>query len=539
MTIPRNAYKALESVVGPENITEDPAILLGYAYSMGVRFLPVGPEAAILPGSTEEVQGIVKVCNRYNVKYKAHSTGYGMHALPNVEGVVAVDLRRMDRIVDIDEENMYAVIEPYATAVQIQAEAMKRGLNCHVVTCGGHHSPLASATSYEGWSTMGLTTSQNARNLFGVEWVTPTGQIVRLGSPGCGAGWFSGDGPGPSLRGIIRGMFGAKGGLGIFTRIGYKLYPWPGPAEPERTGEHPQIGWEVPENFKYCFSYWKTWEDTIEAAYRITEERVAYVLNRLPPDQASWALVRSNNEYYELFEKKALHFKREHQKGFNIIIAARKESEFKYKMKVLEKIVEETKGKFLSFSPEQEAFLFGFHLHNNNVVRGARTTGTIGGSCFGHFESMGLVGKVVEEGERSLAEDYIRPHLLKGNDTEGFWGWPTEGKHWWQEGTFLVNDNSDAPKAGMQYMMKTINRIFDAKGGLGMQFNVNGALLAEMYGPKLGNVQDWMRKIKNAFDPQNSSDHVFYVSPASQEPSSGPDSPIMKFMNEMIKTKGQ
>ena len=75
----------------------------------------------------------------------------------------------------------------------------------------------------------GLAESLNERNLFGVEWVLPAGNGAQwLGSPGTGAGWFTADGPGPSLRGIMRGSVGALGGNGIFTRIGFKLYSWPG-----------------------------------------------------------------------------------------------------------------------------------------------------------------------------------------------------------------------------------------------------------------------------------------------------------------------
>ena len=81
---------------------------------------------------------------------------------------------------------------------------MKRGLDCHIVSAGPTHSPLASCTSIWGIGGKGLTESWNERNLFGVEWVLPTGDVVRLGSPGVGAGWFTADGPGPSLRGIMR-----------------------------------------------------------------------------------------------------------------------------------------------------------------------------------------------------------------------------------------------------------------------------------------------------------------------------------------------
>ena len=208
-------------------MTEDPGLATGYYYSWGVptgRWQPVVPRAVVLPENTVQVQGIVNVCNRYGLKFKAHSTGYSAWAFPGVPGAIMVDLRRMNKIIDIDEKNMFAVIEPYVTAAQLQAEAMKRGLDCQIVSAGPTHSPLALCTSCGGFGGKGLAESLNERNLFGVEWVLPAGNVVRLGSPGTGAGWFTADGPGPSLRGIMRGSVGALGGNGIFTRIGFKLY---------------------------------------------------------------------------------------------------------------------------------------------------------------------------------------------------------------------------------------------------------------------------------------------------------------------------
>ena len=93
--------------------------------------------------------------------------------------------------------------------------------------------------------------------------------------------------------------------------------------------------------------------------------------------------------------------------GFNIVIAARREHEFKYKMKVLEKIVEETKGKFLSLTPEQEEILFGACIHNGYVARGYRPTGSFSTS-FGHYESIALMKKIIEGGEKCM-EEYIKP----------------------------------------------------------------------------------------------------------------------------------
>ena len=88
MALSREAYKALESIVGVENISEEPAVLDSYAFQQwaeierhGSKFMP-RPEAAILPKSTEEVQAIVKACNQYKLKVKTHSTGWTYEGAP-------------------------------------------------------------------------------------------------------------------------------------------------------------------------------------------------------------------------------------------------------------------------------------------------------------------------------------------------------------------------------------------------------------------------------------------------------------------------
>ena len=93
MALKREIYRALEDVVGPENISEDPLILYSY--------VPLRPrleaitgaamprfEAVTLPQNTGEVQAIVRLCNRYKIQYKAASTSWGGYGDPAGPGVV-------------------------------------------------------------------------------------------------------------------------------------------------------------------------------------------------------------------------------------------------------------------------------------------------------------------------------------------------------------------------------------------------------------------------------------------------------------------
>ena len=115
MDLERGAYQALEDIVGPEYITQDPAIRDTYNQVWGNKLVfeekwSTRPAAVLLPGSTEEVQAIVRVCNRYKMTFKPFSSGFEiMSTALASENAIILDLRRMDKILDIDVKNMHAV----------------------------------------------------------------------------------------------------------------------------------------------------------------------------------------------------------------------------------------------------------------------------------------------------------------------------------------------------------------------------------------------------------------------------------------------
>jgi hypothetical protein len=289
MTLPRNIYTTLEDIVGTANISDDPAVLDSYRYSLAHTAIHLGPyyntftprgAAVLMPGSTEEVQAIVKLCNKYKIKFKASSTFWSAQGYPSEEGAIQLDMRRMDRILEIDEKNMYAVVEPGAIAATLQAETMKVGLNTHIAGSGCSCSVLASATSYFGSGPGNLYGGWYYDNLLGMEWVLPTGEIFRTGSLGSDCGWFCGEGPGPSMKGAARGFLGAKGSMGVFTKCAVKLFAWPGPESLPVEGTIPAYRAKLPDNFKaytLAFPSWKAW---VDAVYAIWDAGLGYLGHR-------------------------------------------------------------------------------------------------------------------------------------------------------------------------------------------------------------------------------------------------------------------
>jgi hypothetical protein len=289
MTLPKDIYRALEDIVGTKNLSDDPAVLDSYRYSLAHTAIHLGPyfdtftprgAAVLLPGSTEEVQAIVKLCNKHRIKFKASSTFWSAQGYPSAEDTLQLDMRRMDRIIEIDEKNMFAVIEPGVIGATLQAEAMKVGLNPHLPGSGCSCSILATATSYFGSGPSNLYGGWQYDNLLAMEWVMPTGDLIRTGSLGSGCGWFCGEGPGPSMKGIARGFLGAKGAMGVFTKCAVKLFAWPGPQILPVEGIVPAYRTPLPGNFRaytVAFPTWKAWAD---AVYLIWEAGLGYLAHR-------------------------------------------------------------------------------------------------------------------------------------------------------------------------------------------------------------------------------------------------------------------
>ena len=397
MALSKEAYRVLEDIVGPENISDDPALCDSYAFQYLAEtarpnqshFMP-RPVAALMPGSTVEIQAILKICNRYKIKVKPYSTGWYFFSAPlkDTDDTIQLDLRRMDRILEIDDKNMFAVVEPYVICAQLQAEVMKLGLNINVIGAGASTSPLASATSYSGGGPYSIWLGNNSENLLGLEWVMPRGDILRTGSLGSGAGWFCGEGPGPSLRGICRGGIGARGGMGVYTKVALKLFHWPGPPQLPIEGTVPAYRCRVPDNFRAYTLAFPSWPAFANAYYKIYDNEIGYIFHKqftmLGADLWPAFVLLYNDPTKTLSDIEEIAKKPEVQelteetrRSFQFVMAGRSLRDIEYQEKVLDKILTETGGwKVARMSePDLAGFTYLYmtrlgHKHLNLVYTG-------------------------------------------------------------------------------------------------------------------------------------------------------------------------
>jgi len=221
-----HVYQAIANVVGPDFISDDPVVRQTYAKDGAFPAImkrykkdpSAIPDLVVLPGSTEEVQGVLRIANRYGLKIVPLITGSNMVSLSicSEPRSIALDLKRMDKILDIDERNMAATIQPYVSFARIQAETMRRGLwNGGTPLAPGSCGLLSNIINSGTWQSA-LAYGVGLRSLVNLTMVLPDGDILKTGSatiPDCGNFWCQG--PGPDLKGIFE--FTNHAGLALIT----------------------------------------------------------------------------------------------------------------------------------------------------------------------------------------------------------------------------------------------------------------------------------------------------------------------------------
>ncbi len=362
MAFPKEIYKALEDIVGKRNISENIGVCETYRcipsqssahYGPSEHWTPL-PQAVVLPGSTEEVQNIIRLCNKYGIEFKASTTFWAAMGYIGGDFALQIDLRRMKSI-EIDVKNMCAIVEPFAIAATVQAEAMKVGLNLNIPGVGCSSSALANASSWIAFGPNTIFMGSGSENILGMEWVLGGGEVLRTGSLGSGDGWFCGEGPGPSQRGLLRGLFGTAGTTGVCTKMAIRLHPWPGPADFPTYGTVPAYKADFGPNFKcytLCYPSWEAWARSVQYFH---ESDIAYSGHRQFSmfgrnlKAAMLKIITDPDKQLcdipELLEDPYIKEQNEKMKlDYQVIIAGFSERDLEYKEKAIDYILEQTGG---------------------------------------------------------------------------------------------------------------------------------------------------------------------------------------------------
>ena len=362
-------FNAFEAALGKGNVKDNPATVNAYFGD----FLPpkilgmsMPPEFVVLPNGTMETQAVIKICNRYKIPFiPVGSNQWSLTSAPNRPNTVLIDCKRMGQIHEIDEKNMYAVIEPLVSLAQLHAEANKRGLYIGSPEASAQSSALAGHL-FQGMWGVGHRLGVAYRNILGLEWVLPNGEILRTGSFSQDAdNGFWGEGPGPDLRGMLRGYAGAMGGIGMVTKMAVKLHPYPGPKVWPAEGLIPNMTSTLPEDkFTWDIVKYESLEDAIEFMYQIGKAEIAGVVQKWPTVYYNWWWANSNEEYWNEWKKGTFQNNVKNAVGVSLWgFTSSKQTD--YEKRVLEDIIEETGGKRI----KQEVFDQWVPRTANNWIR--------------------------------------------------------------------------------------------------------------------------------------------------------------------------
>jgi len=214
-------YKSLVDIVDKEHVSNRPEELFIYSFDLGTAE-PRRPDYVVSPATTEQIQEIVRLANRENIPIVPLGAGLSLAglAVPQKGGII-LDLKRMDRIIEVNENARYALIECGVSQGQLTAYLEK---NFPRLTHSEPGAPPAATIVgnivIHGQGDLAQPYGFNSDLINGLEVVLPTGEICRFGSCAVDAGWFTYH-PLPDV-GLF---FGWCGTTGIVTKMSIRLFP--------------------------------------------------------------------------------------------------------------------------------------------------------------------------------------------------------------------------------------------------------------------------------------------------------------------------
>ncbi len=208
---------ALTAVVGASHVRTDADSRLGYGTDALKRGTPA--DAVVLPANTEEVAAVVRLCaeRRLPIVPRGAGTGYTGGAVPTQGGVV-ISLERLNRILEIDEANLVAVVQPHVITGDLQDAVEKVGLFYPPDPASLRQSVIGGNVAECAGGPRAFKYGTTKRYVLGLEVVLPTGEIVRTG--------------GKAVKNVVgydltQLLVGSEGTLAIITKIILRLVPKP------------------------------------------------------------------------------------------------------------------------------------------------------------------------------------------------------------------------------------------------------------------------------------------------------------------------
>jgi glycolate oxidase len=207
----------LRNIVGSEHLRSDDVALATY----GVDALGQGhpPDVVVIPADTQQVAAIARMCNEQRVPLvvRGAGTGFTGGAVPT-EGGVLLSMERFNRILEIDELNLLAVVEPNVINADLQRAVEKLGLFYPPDPASLNQSSLGGNVAECAGGPRAFKYGVTKRYVLALEAVLPTGEMINTGSK--------------AVKNVVgydltQLLVGSEGTLAIVTRITVRLVPKP------------------------------------------------------------------------------------------------------------------------------------------------------------------------------------------------------------------------------------------------------------------------------------------------------------------------
>ena len=210
----------LKAIVGPKNVVTDADAMQPYSHDeVTDPAYHHMPEAVVFAETAQQVSAIIKLANacHFPVVPRGAGTGLACGAVPEYGGIV-LSLEKMNNILEINPDGLYAVVEPGVRTSDLQEAAEKKGLFYAGDPCSGDSCFIGGNIATNAGGNRAVKYGTTRHQVYSVEVVNPTGRIVNLGAR------LQKQSTGYSLDQLV---IGSEGTLGIITKATLKLLPKP------------------------------------------------------------------------------------------------------------------------------------------------------------------------------------------------------------------------------------------------------------------------------------------------------------------------
>ncbi len=211
--------RELREALGSKNVLSETEDLLTYAYDATAAMRRKTPDVVVAPKSTEEVSQVLKIAQKYGLPVYPRGSGTNLSGgtIP-LEGGIVLSLLNMNRILEVDTENLTATVQPGVIIQDLNNEVAQHGLlyppdpgTVTTATMGGSVSECSGGLR-------GLKYGVTKHYMMGMRLVLADGEVIKWG--------------GKTVKNVtgydLTALFtGAEGTLGIITEILVKLIPAP------------------------------------------------------------------------------------------------------------------------------------------------------------------------------------------------------------------------------------------------------------------------------------------------------------------------